>query len=219
MIITCIGHAKFLIEMENGMRLVTDPYDETCGYPVTPLRADAVLVSHGHHDHSAVETVTGYTSVINTAGAHTLAPDVKVTAVPSFHDDAQGAKRGSNLLFLIEAEGLRVAHLGDLGHPLTEEQRAALAPVDVLMLPVGGFFTIDAETAKGVAESLEAKVILPMHYRTEATAGWPIAPLENFTSLYDGTETIDLLRVTAGDLSCQPHVAVLRPQSLKEGTT
>ena len=218
MIISCIGHAKFLLELENGMRLVTDPYDATCGYPVTPLRADVVLVSHGHHDHSAIETVTGYSQVIDTAGDHTLAPDVHVQAVLSYHDDQQGALRGQNLLFLIEAEGLRIAHLGDLGHPLSPEQLQALSPVDVLMLPVGGHFTINATTAKAVADSLQARVILPMHYRTSATAEWPIRPVEDFTALFETpAEELDLLRVTAGDLSCQPPLAILSPQSLKEG--
>ncbi len=215
MIISCIGHAEFLVELDNGMRIVTDPYDASCGYPVLPMKADAVLVSHGHHDHNAVENVQGASRIIDTAGKHTLAPGVEVTAVTCFHDDAQGSKRGNNLMFLLEAEGLRVAHLGDLGHLPTSEQAAALAPVDVLMLPVGGFFTIDAQTAKETARLLQAQVILPMHYRTAANAGWPIAPVEDFVQLYGGAERLNLLRVCKGDMACQPAVAVLEPQSMK----
>jgi len=215
MIITCIGHAEFLLELENGMRIVTDPYDASCGYPVPEVKAETVLVSHGHHDHCAVENVQGVERVIDTAGQHTLAPDVKVTAVPCFHDDAEGSKRGKNLMFLVEAEGLRVAHLGDLGHLPTKEQAATLAPVDVLMLPVGGFFTIDAATARETARLLQAQVILPMHYRTQANADWPIAPVDDFLALYNGAERVNLLRVCKGDLECQPGVAVLEPQSLK----
>ena len=216
MIFTCIGHAKFLIELENGMRIVTDPYDATCGYPVTSVPADVVLVSHGHHDHCAVETIPGTPRIINTAGTYDLGDGVTVTAVPSFHDDAQGTKRGGNLLFSICAEGMNVVHLGDLGHLPTPEQCAALGTVDVLMTPVGGFYTIDAKTAKETAELLYARVALPMHYRTSANADWPIAPVEAFTALYEQpAEELDLLRVASGDLMCQPKVAVLRPQSLK----
>ena len=214
MIFTCIGHAKFLIELENGMRIVTDPYDNTCGYPVTPVPADVVLVSHGHHDHNAVENVQGVERIIDMAGEHTLAPDAKVTAVPCFHDEVQGGKRGANLMFLIETEGLRVAHLGDLGHLPTAEQAAALAPVDVLMLPVGGYYTIDAQTARETAQLLQAQVILPMHYRTTANADWPIAPVEDFVQLYGGAEKLNLLRICKGDMDCQPAVAVLEPRSL-----
>lgn len=215
MIVSCIGHAKFLIELDNGMRIVTDPYDDTCGYPVTPLQADVVLVSHGHHDHNAVETITGCTQVIDRAGVHTLSPDVTVTAIQADHDDQGGAQRGRTLLFLLEAEGLRIVHMGDIGRLLTPAEASALSPADVLMIPVGGYYTIDAPAARETARQLQARVILPMHYRTEATATWSIAPVDDFTRLYPASETVDLLRITPGDLDCQPVVAVLRPQSLR----
>ena len=217
MLLSCIGHAMFLVELENGLRILTDPYDATCGYPVTPVAADVVLVSHDHYDHSAVETVSGDPRVIREAGTYAIAPDVTVTALEAFHDDQSGALRGKNLLFLIQAEGLRLAHLGDLGHLPTEEQVRALVPLDAVMIPVGGHFTIDAKAAKQVAEMLRAKVVLPMHYATAATAGWPIKPVDEFTRLFEEeAEELKLLRMTEGDMACQPHIAVLKPQSLKE---
>ncbi len=216
MIFTCIGHAEFLIELENGLRIVTDPYDSTCGYPVTPVPADVVLVSHAHHDHSAVETIPGTPRVIAEPGEYDLGEGATLTAVEAFHDEVQGAKRGKTLLFALRAEGLNVIHLGDLGHVPTPEMVNALGAADVLMIPVGGFYTIDAEAARQTAKLLNARVILPMHYRTSANADWPIAPAEAFTALYDTpAEDLDLLRVAAGDLMCQPAIAVLRPRSLK----
>ena len=216
MIFTCIGHAKFLIELENGMRIITDPYDKTCGYPVTPMQADVVLVSHGHHDHNAVETIKGEPRVIDQAGEYDLGEGLCIMAVEADHDEAGGSKRGKTLLFSIRAEGLNAVHLGDLGHLPTPAQAEALGPVDVLMVPVGGFYTIDAPTAKQTAELLHARVVLPMHYKTRVNADWPIAPVEAFTKLYDvPAEELDLLRVAKGDLMCQPKVAVLNPQSLK----
>lgn len=212
MIITCIAHAMFLLELDNGMRILTDPVDTASGYPVAPVHADVVLVSHHHHDHCALENAPG-ARVIDAAGGHTIAPDVKVTALSAFHDAAQGAQRGETLLFLLEAEGLRVAHLGDLGHLPTAAQAAALSPVDVLMLPVGGFYTIDAAQARQTAALLGAKVVLPMHYRTVHTAGWPIAPAEDFLALFTPEDVArqPLLRVTRGDLCCQKKVCLLAP--------
>ena len=102
MLLTCLGHAKFLIELNSGLRIVTDPFDAACGYPLTETQADAVLVSHGHHDHSAVETISGNPRIIREAGTYTLESGVTVTAIPAFHDEVQGAKRGSTLLFLLE---------------------------------------------------------------------------------------------------------------------
>ena len=216
MIFTCIGHAKFLIELDNGMRIVTDPYDETCGYPVTPVPADVVLVSHGHHDHNAVQTIPGSPRVIDTAGEIRLDDDVVITAVEAFHDADRGAKRGRTLLFSIRAEGLNAVHLGDLGHLPTAEQCAALGKADVLMVPVGGFYTIDASMARQTTELLQTRIVLPMHYKTRVNADWPIAPVEEFIRLYDiPAEELNLLRVAKGDLLCQPELVVLTPQSLK----
>lgn len=213
MIITCIAHAMFLLELDNGMRIVTDPVDTASGYPVEPVSADVALVSHHHHDHCALENAPG-AQVIDTAGPHTLATDVKVTALSAYHDDARGAQRGETLLFLLEAEGLRVAHLGDLGHLPTAAQVAALAPVDVLMIPVGGHFTIDAAQARQAATLLGARTILPMHYRTAYTADWPIAPAEDFLALFapEAVARQPLLRVTQGDLCCQKEVCLLTPR-------
>ena len=211
MIITCLGHAKFLLELENGMRLVTDPFDASTGYPVVPVRADAVLVSHQHHDHNALDTVQGYTRVLDTPGTHTLSTDVSVEAIEAFHDGEQGRLRGKTLLSVISAEGLRVAHLGDLGHLPDEKQAALLRDVDVLMVPVGGHYTIGPAQAKAVCDMLNPRVILPMHYRTAYNASWPIAPVEDFTKLLGGeVEELDMLRITSGDMKCQPRAAVLR---------
>ncbi len=216
MIFTCIGHAKFLIELENGMRIITDPYDKSCGYPVEPMAADVVLVSHGHHDHNAVETIKGSTMIIDDAGEYHLEDGVNISATWADHDDEGGTKRGKTLIFRIQAEGLTVAHLGDLGHLPTEHHRMFMGNVSVLMVPVGGFYTIDAPTAKQTAELFGARVVLPMHYKTRVNADWPISSVEAFTQLYDEpAEELDMLRVTLGDLQCQPKVAVLRPQSLK----
>ena len=152
MIIQHIGHAEFLIETENGFRVITDPYDASTGYPVRKIKADAALVSHGHHDHNAVENLEDLKITVNREGIYTLSPEIKVTALNSFHDDAMGAKRGTNLLFMMEADGLKIAHLGDIGCRLEDEQIRILAEPDVLMIPVGGFYTIDGKEAKEIQQ-------------------------------------------------------------------
>ena len=213
MIIRHIGHAEFLIETAEGMRIVTDPYDKGCGYPVHKIRADAALVSHGHHDHNAVENLEGLQTVVDSAGVFTLAPGIRVTAVKSFHDDEQGSKRGETLLFLLEAEGLRVVHLGDLGCLPDETQIEQLKKPDILMIPVGGFYTIEGKTALKVADMLEARILLPMHYKTAYNSEWPISGPESFLEGIpekDIRRDIEVLRVTSADLGCQPRAAIFK---------
>lgn len=208
-----IGHAEFLIETESGVRIVTDPYDAGCGYPVRPVAADVALVSHHHHDHDAVENLRGKPRVIDTAGRFTPETDIKVTAVRAFHDDTNGSKRGETLLFLIEAEGLRIVHLGDLGCGLNEEQQKILKNPDILMVPTGGFYTIDAIQAKEITEQLGARIILPMHYKTQFNSEWPISGPEPFLELFkpdDLCSGAEALRVTKADLDCQPKVVMFR---------
>ena len=212
MLIEHIGHAEFLITLESGYRIVTDPYDASIGYPVRKIEADGVLVSHHHHDHDAVENVSGHPQIIDFAGVHTFAPGVQVTGIMADHDDAEGTKRGKTLLFLLEAEGLRLAHLGDLGCLLDADQLEALGQVDVLMIPIGGFYTIDAKAALEVIQQLDPQIIIPMHYRTTHNADWPIAPVDEFISSYDPSLVLqgaEALRVTKDDLACHPRVVVL----------
>ena len=173
MLLQHIGHAEFLITLESGFRIVTDPFDASVGYPVPSLEADGVLVSHHHHDHDTVENIAGHPQVIDYAGLHTFAPDVKVTGILADHDDASGAKRGKTLLFLLEAEGLRVVHLGDLGCRLTEEQIEKLQDLDVLMIPVGGYFTIDSLQAAKIVRYLKPRIRIPMHYH-EGDLGYEV---------------------------------------------
>ena len=210
-----IGHAEFLIETESGVRIATDPYDAGCGYPLRPVTADIALVSHHHHDHDAVENLKGEPRIIDQAGKYTPETGVRITAVRGFHDDAGGSKRGETLLFLLEAEGLRIVHLGDLGCPLSAEQAEILKNPDVLMIPVGGFYTIDAAQAKKTADQLGARIILPMHYKTEYNRDWPITGPEAFLEQYDPSDIskgTEALRVTGGDLECQPKVVVFSQQ-------
>lgn len=211
MLIKHIGHAEFLIETESGVRIVTDPYDAGCGYPLRKVTADVALISHHHHDHDAVENLKGEPRVIDTAGENTPESGVRITALRGFHDDAGGSRRGETLLFLIETEGLRIVHLGDLGCALDAEQAKILKAPDILMIPVGGFFTIDAAQAKETAALLGARIILPMHYKTEYNSEWPITDAEAFLSQYDPADVCrgaEALRVTKADMACQPKIVV-----------
>ena len=163
--ITWYGHSCFLLTTENGYSILTDPCDRDTGYDLHDIVCDAVTVSHNHHDHNCLSGVTGTPLVIRTAGEH-KAGGLSVTGFESYHDDAEGAKRGNNIVFRFDIDGLNVLHLGDLGHMLSDELIAKIGPVDVLLAPIGGVYTINASTASKLADALRAKVLIPMHYKT-----------------------------------------------------
>ena len=210
MLITYHGHSEFYLEGADGFRLLTDPYDAHVGYPMGEWPCDAVTVSHGHADHNYTKKALGAPAIVDGEGVWYPAPEKKITAIPSVHDDAGGAKRGKNLIMKIEMEGLTLAHLGDQGAPLTDAQIAALGQVDILFIPVGGFYTIDAKTAYGIVQALRSRMVIPMHYKTRVNADWPISDEKEFLALMGGGETMPLLRVTKEDLSEQPKVVLLQ---------
>ena len=165
--ITWYGHSCFLLTSESGYSILTDPCDPETGYELDNLVCDAVTVSHEHHDHNCLAIVAGEPTIIRTAGEH-LAGDIRVTGFANYHDDAKGAKHGDNILFLYQIDGLKVLHLGDLGHMLSEEAIRSIGDVDVLLAPIGGVYTINAKSATELADKLHAKVLIPMHYKTPA---------------------------------------------------
>lgn len=210
MILQYYGHDLFSFTLADGTVIVTDPYGDFYQYPKRTLYADICTISHHHHDHDSVGMLTGDPIVIDTEGAHIPKEGVLVTGVSTFHDVEQGQKHGQNLVFIIEADGLRLVHLGDLGHTLSAAQIAAIQQPDILLLPVGGNYTIDAKAAVKVMQSLAPKVTIPMHYRTRESQAMPIEPVSSFLSLLGvSPEPMPLCRITAQDISERPRVLLM----------
>ena len=175
-----LGHSCFLITSKDGTRVITDPYVVGGGINYSPIKeaADAVVVSHGHGDHSNVSAVQGAPEVIRGEGTKT-AKGIQFKGIATYHDDSQGKQRGLNTVFCFTIDDIKLCHLGDLGHVLDPEQVTEIGAVDILLVPVGGFFTIDASQASEVSNQLRPKVVIPMHFKTPKCA-YPIAGVEDF---------------------------------------
>lgn len=161
------GHACFSLAFEGGPTLAIDPFDESVSYPPCDVACDAALVTHDHFDHNHVQSLRGDFRVVREAGEYEIG-GVRVRAIPSFHDKAGGALRGQNLIFRIEGEGLCIAHLGDLGHMPDAAQAEFLQGVDLMLVPIGGTYTIDTPEAEALIRALKPRRCVAMHYRTEA---------------------------------------------------
>ena len=200
--LTWHGHSCFTVEAE-GFRVVLDPYEDGAvpGLPPLRLSAHQVLCSHGHHDHGWAEGVT----ILPWEGESPFA----LETLDVFHDDRQGALRGANRIHVLEYGGVRVAHMGDLGHLLSEEQAAALRPVDALLIPVGGHYTIDAQQADEVARQLDARCVVPMHYRSGEMGYSVLGTVEAFLAFRQEIcfAEDDTVEITS---ALPPHTLVMR---------
>lgn len=169
MLISWQGQSCFKIQDKTGsegVTLVTDPFDKSIGLKVPNFEADIVTVSHDHFDHNNVKAIRANPYIINTAGEYDI-KGVLVEGIESYHDEEKGAQRGKNIMYRIEMEDISIAHLGDLGHALTEKQLEKLNGIDILILPVGGKFTLDVKKAVEVVSQIEPRMVIPMHYKVE----------------------------------------------------
>lgn len=161
-----LGHSAFRLRQARGITLVTDPYDKLGKIRMRPVKAEVVTFSHKHHDHSNLARVKGEPFVIAAPGEYEIA-GVRVTGLPSFHDNKKGNKRGKNNIFLIKIDELKIAHLGDLGDQPSERIIEEINDVDVLLVPVGGVYTIDSSEAIKLTKEIQPKMVIPMHYKVE----------------------------------------------------
>jgi len=178
------GHAAFLITSDRGVKIMTDPYDpnayaEKLTYGKITDQADLVLVSHDHPDHNFTKGLSGSPRIVKGSSAAEKSKGIPIKAISTFHDPSRGSERGPNTIFTFNVDDIQVCHLGDLGHILSPKETAEIGPVDLLLIPVGGFYTIDPKEATQVAEGIKPKVLIPMHFKTEK-CGFPIVSVEDF---------------------------------------
>ncbi len=175
--ITWLGHSCFKLKGSHAV-VITDPCSPETGYNLGKVTADVVTVSHQHAGHSNVSAIGGEPKVLSGPGEYEVS-GVLVIGMPSWHDNAKGVKRGKNTVFILEIDEMNVCHLGDIGHSLSTDQAELMDNIDILFVPVGGDSSLDAAQAAELVRQLEPKVVIPMHYKTEATSG-NLAPVDNF---------------------------------------
>lgn len=207
-----LGHSAFKIKGKSSS-VVTDPYDASVSKFPKDVEANIVLVSHKHADHSSVGQVAGKPFVIDGPGEFEIG-GVSVIGVAVWHDDKSGAERGENTAYVIEIDGLRLVHLGDLGHKLSQEQLDEIGSVDIAFVPVGGTFTIDAKTAAEVVKQLDPWVVIPMHYASltiDPGLNAKLAPVEDFLKEMGKPDVVAIpkLQISADRMPTELQVVVL----------
>ncbi len=209
------GQALFKIKGKIAS-VIIDPYDSNMVGLKLPkdLTADVVLSTHDHGDHNSTDVVTSPTGekplVFKDAGEYEVAGAV-ITAISSFHDDTEGSQRGKNLICHILLDGLNIVHLGDLGQTkLTEDQLSQIGQTDILLIPVGGVYTIDGKAAAGIVSQLEPKITIPMHFKIEGLK-FELAGPEAFLKEMGAENVIPVpkLSISKDKLPEEPQVVVL----------
>lgn len=177
------GHAAFLITSDQGIKIIIDPYEPGAfggqlSYGKIRDQADIVITSHDHADHNYTKDLPGAPQIVKGSGSKTV-KGISMKGISTYHDPSKGSERGANTIFTLKMDNIQLCHLGDLGHLLSDKELLEIGPVDILLIPVGGFFTIDPKEATRVAEQIKPKILIPMHFKTEK-CGFPIAPVEDF---------------------------------------
>ena len=206
-----IGHACFKLEAQDGTTVITDPYDESVGIDMVPLYADLITMSHEHHDHCETSMIVGR-PVIAHGTQEVQVGSVTAKVVSSYHDDVQGAKRGSNAIRFFEIDGMKIVHLGDQGCMPDPAALEAIADADVMMIPVGGTYTVDAQGAKEIIDCTKPRCVIPMHVKTKRCP-YPIAKVQEFLAMMDAkdAEAIDVLDMTRDTVPC--GVVLMNPMA------
>ena len=209
-----LGHACFMITSGASIKIITDPYTTggSLGYGEITESADIVTVSHNHSDHNNVATVGGKPEVVGGIGV-TKVKEIEFKGIPTYHDEVEGTKRGSNIIFCFEVDGIRVCHLGDLGHQISDKEVADLGKIDILLIPVGGNYTIDAKVATEVSNKLAPKVVIAMHYQNERCPNFPVSGVDEFLQGKTGVSRLDVSEkeFKQGELPAATQMIVLKP--------
>lgn len=210
--ITYIGHACFKITAKDGSCVITDPYDASVGLSMPRLDANLVTISHGHHDHDCSDMLVGSPRIAR-GGEPALCTGVSSLGVHSWHDEVQGASRGENWIRIFLSEGLKVVHMGDQGCMPDEAAMEAISDADVMMIPVGGYYTVNAEGAQEIIDRARPRCIIPMHFRTAHGRYNVIADHRPFMAVMGCKEKkpVAALEIAVGSV---PHgVVLLQPQA------
>ncbi len=215
MIITWFGQSCFEIKDKkklDNISIVIDPFDESIGLKVPKIKADILIISHSHKDHANKKAIEGNPYVIETAGEYDI-KSTMIQGIESFHDENNGKDRGKNIIYRIEINGMSIVHLGDLGHILDSKQVEQLSNVDILLIPVGGKYTIDAKKATEIVSQIEPRIIIPMHYKID-NLNLDIDNVDNFVKAIGLKPTYeDKLKIEKKDLPQEDVELVILQQS------
>lgn len=180
-----LGHSCFVLTESTGTQIVTDPYS-SIGLKMPQVSTDAVTVSHSHYDHNNLNAVSGNPVIIDKEGNYEIS-GVEINGIKSYHDDVHGKKRGENIIFKFRMDGLDICHLGDIGEECSSELLEMILPVNVLLIPVGGNYTINAEQAKEYVDRIMPEIVIPMHYKVKGLH-MDINKPDDFLDLFENDE-------------------------------
>lgn len=214
-----LAHAAFLLESAAGIKILTDPYepggyDGAIGYKEITEPVDVITISHGHADHSYIAPQHRSAKIFNKAGKFSF-ETIEITGIAAFHDHNLGKDRGNDIIFKIKVDDITICHLGDLGHELSKEQIQELGLIDVLLIPAGGFFTVDIMEATRIMNSLVPKICIPMHFKT-VNLGFDLAPVDEFIKNKNNVKIISAseIELQKDQLPVATEIWVLPPANL-----